>query len=135
MADQSEQDRIPSKLADDLDSLFAPPIRVPGHVDDAILNRARAHLAQRPRSRRPLWWVGTAAAAACVLLVMRVALRGPTLPDDLDGNRRVDIVDALILAKQIDAGKGRDINGDGVIDSRDVDTIAMAAVQLDAGVQ
>jgi hypothetical protein len=70
--------------------------------------------------------------------VARVALHVPALPDDIDGNRRVDIVDALRLSHQINAGgNGRDVNGDGAVDQRDVDAIAMAAVRLDlpGGVQ
>jgi hypothetical protein len=66
-----------------------------------------------------------------VVLVGRVVLRGPISPDDIDGNHRVDIVDALKLAHQINSGIGRDLNGDGVADQRDVDAIAVAVVRLD----
>jgi hypothetical protein len=87
------------------------------------------HRSSRPRTLR--WLGAAAAAAACVALMGRVVLRGPVWPEDIDGNHRVDIVDALKLAHQINSGQGRDLNGDGVVDRRDVDTIAVAVVRLD----
>lgn len=131
MADDPFHDE---RLARDLKSLFAPAGSVPSRVDDAILNRARAERARQGRLKL-LRWAGAAAAAACLLVVAQVALREPLAPSDLDGNRRVDIVDALRLSRQIDAGEGRDINRDGVIDFRDVDAIAMNVVRLEGGVQ
>jgi len=57
---------------------------------------------------------------------------------DIDRNGRVDILDAFKLARQLESG-GRsemrwDINGDGVVDRSDVDTVAFVAVRLDKGV-
>src|SRR4051812_13235281 len=103
-------DSIDDALERDLRSLYESPVAVPSRVNDAILNRAHAKLAGMPRSSRTrkLRWAGAApAAAACVVLVGRVAFRAPLDPDDIDGNRRVDIVDALKLAHQVQSGKGR----------------------------
>lgn len=55
---------------------------------------------------------------------------------DLDG--RVDILDAFKLARYIKSAgrleKKWDMNGDGTVNSQDVDLIALAAVRLDKGV-
>ncbi|HSV99962.1 MAG TPA: dockerin type I domain-containing protein [Sedimentisphaerales bacterium] len=57
---------------------------------------------------------------------------------DLDGNGRVDILDAFRLAKGIESRGPTtaewDVNGDGRIDRDDVDDVAFAAVRLDKGV-
>jgi hypothetical protein len=49
----------------------------------------------------------------------------------------VDILDAFALARQLKSGlvpgPGQDINGDGVVDERDVETIAAQAVRLQKG--
>lgn len=64
---------------------------------------------------------------------------------DIDRNGRVDILDAFKLARHVESTdrtetnlslrkQGWDINGDGVVNSDDVDLIALAAVRLDKGV-
>lgn len=64
---------------------------------------------------------------------------------DIDRNGRVDILDAFKLARYVESTdrtetnlslrkQGWDINGDGVVNSDDVDLIALAAVRLDKGV-
>jgi len=54
---------------------------------------------------------------------------------DLNGDGKVDILDAFILAKKLQGAPFRDpsldVNGDGVIDRRDVETIAAHAVSLE----
>lgn len=132
--------QLPSELRNDLASLYRSPIAVPSRMDDAILNRAHAKLAGKNRwtARAALRWAGAAvAAAACLAIVGRTVFQAPLAPNDIDGNHRVDIVDALRLAHQLQSGTGRDINHDGVVDSRDVDSIAMGVVTLDSpgGVQ
>ena len=135
MGAESEQfDEIPIRMRDDLGSVYSQPLAVPARVNESIKSRARAELARRGRWRA-LRWVGAAAAAACVVLVGQLVLRGPASPNDVDGNRTVNIVDALVLARQIEAGAGRDLNNDGQTDQADVDVIAMLAVSLDGGVQ
>lgn len=138
--DDESDPQLPSELRADLASLYRSPIAVPSRLDDAIRNRAHAKLAgtNRWNARAALRWAGAAvAAAACLALVGRTIFQTPLAPNDIDGNRRVDIVDALRLAHQLQSGSGRDINHDGVVDSRDVDSIAMGVVTLDlpGGVQ
>jgi len=72
-------------------------------------------------------------------------LKAQSADNDIDRNGRVDILDAFTLARQIEkAGHNEenlslrkqewDINGDGLINNKDVDTVAYAAVRLDKGV-
>jgi Dockerin type I domain len=55
--------------------------------------------------------------------------------EDLNGDGKVDILDAFILAKTLQAAPisdpRLDVNGDGVIDRRDIETIAAHAVSLE----
>jgi hypothetical protein len=126
MSDDPRDPDLPPRLTHELRSLYESPLAVPARVDAAILNRARAQML-RHRWRKRLLWAGAAAAAACVAIVTYVSI--PTRPKPLD------IVDALHLARQIEAGRGRDVNGDGRIDKADVDALAMMAVRLNGGVQ
>ena len=87
---------------------------------------------------------GSAIAAAAV--VAFVLLR-PTLPrsvpsvatgpGDINGDGRIDMLDAYLLARHIKDGDQLDprwdMNGDGVVDQRDVDAIAAIAVSLGKG--
>lgn len=148
-------DQIPSKLTEGFAELY-PTVQVPASVDLAILNAARAHLAGQVhgggrsmgslRYRRVLRWAGTgaavAAAAAAVLLVtLRPATPSGTphaaLAGDINGDNRVDVLDAYLVARTL-ADKTRpvslpaawDVNHDGVVDQKDVDWIAAAAVRV-----
>lgn len=54
-------------------------------------------------------------------------------PRDLNGDGRLDILDALVLARSIESATiipGRDFDGDGVVTSADVDALAAAVVKL-----
>jgi hypothetical protein len=55
--------------------------------------------------------------------------------EDLNGDGKVDILDAFMLAKKLQGAPSSDsrfdVNGDGVIDRRDVETIAAHAVSLE----
>ena len=58
--------------------------------------------------------------------------------EDLDGNGRVDIVDAFILASWLRDDPGclaleYDFNGDGTVNRADADYIASKAVRIDEG--
>ena len=90
-------------------------------------------------------WV--AAAAAIVLLIalpqlVRKPGGGPNSDvaiarGDFNHDRRVDILDAFALARQLKQGATRnlqlDVNGDGVVDERDVAALAARAVKLEQG--
>lgn len=57
--------------------------------------------------------------------------------EDLNRDGKVDILDAFMLARKLQGAPSSDprldINGDGVIDRRDVETIAAHAVSLEKG--
>ncbi len=160
-------DRPNDAAADRLGRAFLdlyPTPAVPPVIDARILHDAAAHLgrdAKRGRRGR-LGWVGpavasVAAVAACVLIGLRLIPRGsplavvpgtgatspgtvataPALRGDIDGNGKVDILDAFAVARGIRSGqplpKAWDVNGDGVVDQRDVDWLAARAVQVEPG--
>ena len=139
-------DDAPQKLADDLRDLFPHDLTVPADVDRQILANARRRLSRR---RRFVVFkhltAAAAAAAAAVAVVYFLGLRPPSplpqpgpvaasVPGDVDGDGRVDILDAFALARRIEAREPLDdhldLNGDGVVDAQDVDAIAHAAVKL-----
>lgn len=138
-------------LARDLAALGSQRIEVPSDIDDAVMAAARSALSERRRAGRNArrWAQWTAAAAGLALVVWigsllstrPVGLRDVSrqlvsVPGDLDGSGRVDILDAFVLARQLESGiapAAGDFNGDGRIDHADVDAIAMAAVRLTEG--
>jgi hypothetical protein len=148
--DDQPELRLPSALADDLVRLYRPRIDVPAAVDEAVLNAARQRLAQVRRRRLVFRWAtaGMATAAAVALAFWAVdrtgtpkASQSPVVQAvytaDYDQNGRIDILDAFGLARRIEAGDGVDrqwdVNGDGVVDRKDVDAIAMKAVSVSGG--
>jgi hypothetical protein len=139
---------VSDRLRKDLRGLFEPPGAVPARVDKIVLDQAERRLA-KPRRLiiRLRWAAGVTAAAAVIalgviLLNPQSAIRnpqsvGPALAGeraDVDGNGRVDILDAFRLARSIEAHGPADpqwdLNGDGRIDKDDVDLVARAAVRL-----
>jgi hypothetical protein len=146
--DASDSDAsLPPGLLADLSAIFPTP-RVPAVVDARVLNDAAATYARQARHRRWLRWAGAGAAAAAAVVVVtlilphRAGVVGPqprySLRGDLDGNGRVDILDAFSLARELRDANGkpvrtdplRDVNCDGVIDQKDVDLLARMAVQV-----
>jgi hypothetical protein len=137
-------DDLPDALTADLGRLYRADVTSSPAVDQAILNRARAHLAGRKRTLLLRRAAGAAAAVILITAAVIPTLRSvnPARPtaarhvNDINADGVVDIRDALALQKSIDAGRATaagDINGDGVIDKRDVDAIAMQSVRLDRG--
>ena len=151
---------VSDRLRQDLRGLFEPPGAVPARVDKIILDQARRRLAKPRRLIIRLRWAAGIAAAAAVIAVgvtlfspqsetmLPPALTGgrnpqsmsPALAEgraDVDGNGRVDILDAFQLARRVEArgpvAPQWDLNGDGRVDKEDVDLVACAAVRLDAG--
>jgi hypothetical protein len=131
-------DQLPDDLRSDLSRLYAVEPKHSPAIDQAMMNRAQAHMAGRKRFRL-LLRVGGAAAAAVVLAVLlwhppatrQVAAR----VEDINRDGVVDIRDAMALQRELNGGqaKGGDVNRDGVTDRRDVDAVAMAAVRLGPG--
>ncbi|OHB78832.1 MAG: hypothetical protein A2Z25_24445 [Planctomycetes bacterium RBG_16_55_9] len=157
--EQFDEDLDPgeySKLSADLRALFKTLRSVPPEVDRAVYDRIHRHFAgvksSQGKYRRFRWaalWK-VAAAAAVVIFAFSLDLtkrservtQRPALAEiqaaDIDLNGRVDILDAFTLARQIEktghVESRWDMNGDGLVDRRDVDTVALAAVRLDKGV-
>ena len=135
-----------------LGGLYRRELRVPAEVDRGILAEARAGFARRRR-----FWLAARAGAAAAAVAAAVAVvvflyvdrgRGTARPvaathaaaaGDVDGSGRVDILDAFVLARKVEAGTaaapGEDVNGDGVLDRDDVDRIAAMAVRVGEAMQ
>jgi hypothetical protein len=146
--DETNTDReAPERLIQDLRRLYGGELPVPSHVDKSILAAAERRFRYRRRLFPVMRWAAGFAAAACILLAVVLSI-SPGQPDseapapsqlvareDFDGSGRVDILDAFALARRIEAsdasGLKWDLNGDGMVDRRDVDMIAMAAVRLE----
>lgn len=129
---------LPEDLVADLHRLSGS-VDVPAHRDAAVLAGARHHLRYRKTIVRVLRWTPLAAAAVLGLMVWTagpVESPGPAVVVDrvdIDGNGRVDILDALALARRVEestAVLAHDFNADGLVDRADVDTIAARAVAI-----
>ena len=143
-------------FSEDLGKLFAPDRPIPASVDRAVAEAARRHLA---RPQRRIWWsrwAMPAAAAAAILVAASTwwfsnnsiapsshenrpqATVASRPRADIDQNGTVDILDAFTLARHIESKQQMetawDVNGDGLIDRRDVDSVALTAVRLSKGV-
>jgi len=148
--------KVSARFEADLKALFNPKLPVSPEAERAILDRAGEHFA-RPGvggdRRRLIHWRHVwrfAAAAAVVIFAFSLELTKRPQPPagssvrpearamDIDGNGRVDILDAFKLARQIESApaleESYDLNGDGLVDRGDVDFVASAAVRLDKGV-
>jgi len=156
MSDLERQDpetpELPDALRRALVGLHEPAVSVPREIDRAVLRDARLVFGRRRRL-----WIGTRwaaavlAAAAMVVIVVRLFVTGtspqrgglaaagsggrPQLAQLADVNRdtKVDILDAYVVARHIARHEpldpAWDVNGDGVVDQKDVDVIANMAVQ------
>ncbi len=123
---------------------------VPATVDESVLRAAREHLAPgKPRNPSPVaYWFRWLAFATASLLLCAAGFwltrpgsplnRAPAFArEDLNRDGRVDILDAFLLARHLQSGDkpelNLDLNGDGVVDHRDAETIAAEAVKLEKG--
>jgi hypothetical protein len=141
----------PAGLVEALGGLYRRDLPVPASVDRAVLNEARAGFLRRRRFwriRRAATAAAAVAAAVAVVVYVYVerdrgtprpvAVRQAAVAGDVDGSGRVDILDAFLLARKVEAGTagaGEDVNGDGVVDRGDVDSVAAKAVRVGEAVQ
>jgi hypothetical protein len=107
-------------------------------IDEAILKQARKRF-ERPQPRRSFrfWfgWVGAAAAVSLLVFLTPLSQTPVAAREDINGDGKVDILDALALAKALQSGAQPakfDQNSDGKIDDADVRAVATAAVRLDS---
>jgi len=149
-----------ASTAADLKLLHEPARAVAQQRDDRILRMARARIAQvrgvgtdRRRSMRTAGvWVAVAGLALTAALLgarrdqfhdmrrlVQVAPGPPIAPAvstsvaDLDGDGRVTVLDALILARSVEAGRrdaAFDVNRDGRVDEDDVNAVLALAVSV-----
>ena len=134
-----------------LGGLEAPAEAVPERVDQAIRQQARFRLTPLRRKHLQRRVASVAAVAAALLLCVwmpwsakdkaparhrgeAVADEAVQLREDLDGNGRIDVLDAFQLAREIAAGRTgngpRDFDGDGQVDDADVEHLASLAVRI-----
>ncbi|MCF7955381.1 MAG: hypothetical protein K9M75_06235 [Phycisphaerae bacterium] len=143
---------VGGEFVGDLKSLYGARRGVPVEVDRAILAEARKHLGKkRWRLRIGRWAVSAAAVAAVVVFAFVHDFDGDgdmdsrtvalvdmqAVKEDVDRNGRVDILDAFVLARRVEASERVDlqwdINGDGVVDGKDIDAVAARAVRINKG--
>jgi hypothetical protein len=145
--------RVSQKFSEDLNILFKPHFSIPPEVDRAVLERAHQQFAPKHWGHRILRHISiwrVAAAAAVIIFAFSLNLTqkpGPTTSQsllvearaiDIDENGRLDILDAFKLARYVESAERTerkwDINGDGLVNSNDVDLVASAAVRLPVSV-
>jgi len=130
----------PQRLADALRAAYGHRRSIPDSVDASILSTAREKFARRRRMRLTARWGSGLAAGLAAVIALAVVLHRPAAParslakGDVDADGRVSMVDVMMLARHVAAGDKLDpkwdVNGDGVIDQKDVDAVASAAVSL-----
>jgi hypothetical protein len=153
--DRLGDDELPEALLAELRSVAMRNMpTVPATLDAAILSEAKAGFARRRRFRLAARAaVGVAAAAAVIAIALPLVHQSqrestashapvvtqmlsvmPGASEDVDHSGKVDILDAFVVAKLVDAGKqidvAYDVNGDGKVDQSDVDRIAQTAVAV-----
>jgi hypothetical protein len=149
MPDRDDELDLPRSLRDALQAMHRTP-EVPAGLDERILFAAREAFDRRLRTRmilRRTAAAGGAVAAAVAIFFGVHALRpepaAPVAMDatpaardgDVDRNGRVDIADALLLARKVDAGlapdqRWEDLDRDGRLTRADVEQVARTAVRL-----
>jgi hypothetical protein len=155
--DRLGDDELPEALVAELRGVAmrnAP--EVPATLDAEILREAKAGFARRSRFRLAARVaIGVAAAAAVVAIALPIIrpvdherttasrqsvstkmlnIMPAAAAEDVDHSGKVDILDALVVAKLVETGKQvdatYDVNGDGKVDQSDVDRIAQTAVAV-----
>lgn len=132
----------------DLKSIYGTRRGVPGQIDRAILNEGRKRLGKKHTRLRFARWAVSAGAAAAVIVfafvhdfdkngAMPALDTAVAFKEDIDRNGRVDILDAFVMARRLKSAGAVDlqwdINGDGVVDDKDVDVVAARAVRIRKG--
>jgi hypothetical protein len=138
--DSEQSLEAPPRLVAALKAGAERTVFVPPAVDRAILEAGRAQLNPEKKAalsgwRRWAFWPALVGACAIVALIVRVLMPPAHFArEDLNHDGKVDILDSFALARELKTGRALpakfDVNGDGVIDERDVTSIAAHAVAL-----
>jgi hypothetical protein len=134
--------RLPDRLQRDLHRLLGTDVPIPERIDAALAAAARRQPARR--RQRPWLLAGAATvAAAAGLLLLLCWDRQPNASapsnlslarEDFDGDGKLLVLDAYRLALALRRGEQVpvrfDCDGDGRVDTRDVELMAAAAVRL-----
>lgn len=136
--DDGTDPMLPPGLLADLKGIYGRPLALAPEQHEAILELVDAELAPlRHRGAVRRWGLlaagfGASVAASIALILWLNTPMDIRIAGDVNGDGRVDIVDALSLARRLKSGQTPpprlDLNRDGVIDHRDVDLIAQQAV-------
>jgi hypothetical protein len=128
------------KLESALRAIARDPIFVPPAKDEEIRAAIQqyfetCHSDRAPRTsarKQKFWHKWMPLAASLVIAAIMLYFARPT-PDraDINGDGRVDVIDALLLAEQVRTGKGRDIDGNDAVTDADAAEIATRAVALE----
>lgn len=138
---------LPEALREVLGQMYGQTASVPADLDERILGAARLAYTRRRRRWMAARWCGAGLAAAAVVLALRifvshapVSRQGINAPrqvaqlGDVNHDGRVNILDAYLVARKIARHEpldpAWDINGDGVVDQKDIDLIAHMAVRV-----
>jgi hypothetical protein len=120
-------------------------IEVPPAQDAALRAAARQQASRAPAPRRWPWVAGVALAIAAAAVLLLMSARGSRdgtgqrlavapVHGDINLDGRLDVIDALVLARQLDGGQAdairADLNGDGTVDHSDVEWISAEVVSL-----
>ena len=140
----ADQDlEAPPKLTAALKEASRREIFVPPEIDRAVVKAAQRHLCPpttpwfSPFRRWMLWpaLAGAAVLIACIGWFALTSWQWRYAREDLNHDGKVDILDAFALARKIESSQrlpaALDLNGDGVVDARDVALIAAHAVKLE----
>lgn len=128
---------IPESLRRALRAADDPGYRVSPAVGEAIRQAAAKRLTAVRSQHRLRRWIPAWAAAAAAVLLLVIAPPVQTSREAASARQAITILDAFSLARQLKAhtepGREWDYNADGVVDHRDVDALARAAVRLEDG--
>ncbi|HKA89667.1 MAG TPA: dockerin type I domain-containing protein [Haliangiales bacterium] len=116
------------------EALGGPALAIPPETDAFLEDAARMAARRLSARRRRRVLLAAIPAAAAAALALFLTLRAPRDARDVNGDGRIDILDAFALARAIERGGALrpewDFNGDHAIDRADVDLCAHRAVEL-----